>query len=82
MTLKVGWWNMSESKKPKFNVIYALLFTTLGVLLGLALAYLWFYTAITGFIESIPINSIQIDFNETEMIQAMIEHLNNTGQLQ
>ena len=57
----------------------------LGLFAGFVLCYtimqMWFHVQITGIVEHLPSGAIQIQFNETEMIEAGIRYMNETGML-
>ena len=52
-----------------------------GMLLGIALMVCWLTIGISSAINSIPVNSIQIDLNETQMVETMIQWMNDTVRL-
>lgn len=54
---------------------------SLGLAMGILLICNWLYWGTYHLIDQIPVNAIHIDFNETEMINAMIDRMNESGQL-
>lgn len=66
------------------NVKRAELFVAvlIGILIGVFVTYMLFWWSAYSFLDTNFISNINIDFNETELMKAGLDYMNQTGQLQ
>jgi len=65
-------------KREKWYEI--IMWLSIGVLVGVIITCVGFYASLHGLLDTTPIQHLTINLNETQIVNALVEHMNATGQ--